>query len=374
LTGNKTGQTIAAMSGSKTFANLDTNTWGFAYAEGSSVPDTATYSALPQGQGKSLASANGNQNNVNKTYALSFATKIGNDKPADTYSNQVTLSVISSPLQVSLSDISTMQEMTANHCSGTVEGFSKQLKDTRDGKYYWVSRLKDGKCWMTQNLDLDLSTSRILTSADSDVAASWTSNRATATVASSATTSTSIEPYSWDLGDYRILYPDQADNCGSGKSDAGQCPGQFSSYVTPTTNNGSEDAHYILGNHYNWLAATAGSGEQATSEATGSICPKGWRLPGREYFEGLLSAYSFIDTDWGSVAQMTNAPLYFVRGGEVRSSSLFANAGYSGTYWTPEGNIVDTGYASYLEVSGNGRLFVNSDYFYYGRSVRCVAR
>lgn len=51
--------------------------------------------------------------------------------------------------------IETMQEMTAEICAVSQEGDSKQLVDERDGKKYWVTKLKDGQCWMTQNLDYD---------------------------------------------------------------------------------------------------------------------------------------------------------------------------------------------------------------------------
>ena len=52
-----------------------------------------------------------------------------------------------------------MQEMTSEVCASTATGVSAQLKDVRDNKYYWVTKLADGKCWMTQNLDLDLNAS-----------------------------------------------------------------------------------------------------------------------------------------------------------------------------------------------------------------------
>ncbi len=51
-----------------------------------------------------------------------------------------------------LSDITTMQEVTTAICSATPEGAEVKLKDTRDSKTYSVTRLKDGNCWMTQNL------------------------------------------------------------------------------------------------------------------------------------------------------------------------------------------------------------------------------
>ncbi len=100
------------------------------------------------------------------------------------------MSVISSPQELAdRFEIATMQEMTSAVCDGVIIGTTAQLKDVRDGKYYWVTKLADGKCWMTQNLDLDLSTSKALTSADSDVASSWTPTYATASTATTQTIS-----------------------------------------------------------------------------------------------------------------------------------------------------------------------------------------
>ena len=40
------------------------------------------------------------------------------------------------------------------------------------------------------------------------------------------------------------------------------------------------DGHYLVGNYYQWNAATAGTGGTITSSnASGSVCPKGWKLP-----------------------------------------------------------------------------------------------
>ena len=50
-----------------------------------------------------------------------------------------------------------MQDMTTDICS-RILAFDDEAKlvDTRDGKTYFVTKARDGKCWMTQNLDLDI--------------------------------------------------------------------------------------------------------------------------------------------------------------------------------------------------------------------------
>ena len=51
-------------------------------------------------------------------------------------------------------DLEIMQHMTPEICASAFVGETKQLIDWRDGKTYWVAKLADGNCWMTQNLEL----------------------------------------------------------------------------------------------------------------------------------------------------------------------------------------------------------------------------
>ena len=48
----------------------------------------------------------------------------------------------------------TMQNFFASECNGMAEHATKELVDARDGEMYLISKLKDGRCWMTQNLRL----------------------------------------------------------------------------------------------------------------------------------------------------------------------------------------------------------------------------
>jgi uncharacterized protein (TIGR02145 family) len=370
--------TIPGVSGEVSFENLQDNTWGYTVAEGASIPESATYKAVSKGQGDTIFTNNNSRiGSENKTFALGFAAKIDNSLPADTYQNQVTLSVVSSPYQLTLMDIDEMQEMTSAVCENTPQLATKQLRDARDGKYYWVTKLADNRCWMTQNLDLDLSTNVALTPEDSDVTASWMPEYATATVVNAETIlANDLGQRSWSLGDYRITRPTQSLDCGFKQSSVASCPEQFTPTSIPTVANNDEFAHYVLGNHYQWNAATAGTGGTITDgQATSSICPKGWRLPtsasGGE-FQKLISAGG-IGTD---VAKFTSAPYYFVRGGVVyMNDNLFSYAGKLGLYWssTPTSN---TGTAYNLQFY-DSRL-INASYNLEnrrnGNSVRCIAR
>ena len=382
--------TIGAVSGTVKESGFGDNTWGYNLSEGTpSDIDNLTYQAVPgdstvqQGFGSEGPTAS-------DTYTLTFGTKVNTSLPSGTYSNQVVVSVVANPAFVPIFDgIQTMQEMTSTICTDASENDTAQLTDARDGKKYWVTKLKDGDCWMTQNLDLDLSTSKALTPEDSDVSRSWTPTNNTLTDGTQTTSDYEAE-WSWNLGDYVLTTPNAGTSCGlSGISDFGDCTSvgfQSVAEMTPMADGNATDiisgntynAHYHVGNHYTWNAATAGTGgaDVVGEDATDSICPKGWQLPtsnnsNPSSFQALANAYSISDNTAGSTA-LVSAPLYFVHSGVVVSGSLRV-AGSVGDYWS------STAYsgASYAYV-----LYFNSDYvapsdfdlWYNGQPVRCLAR
>lgn len=224
-----------------------------------------------------------------------------------------------------------VQGMQAFSCSSlTKVGDQIQLTDTRDGKQYWVAKLPDGNCWMTQNLDLDLSTSKTLTSADTNIPRNWTPRTSTTTTISGYNSDTGR---SYDAGNQAYEGSYNANN--------------------PTT------AHYLVGNYYQWSAATAGY--TGTSQSTQSICPKGWTLPSQSQFQQLINSGL-------SGGNFMNAPYYLLRGGNLSRSSL-SEAGSSGYYWssTPEGSSYAYNLIFFL-----GNVYTLYDYRYRGHSVRCV--
>ena len=296
--------------------------------------------------------------------------------------------------------ITTMQEMTPEICAAAKEGDTMRLKDTRDGKYYWVAKLADENCWMTQNLDLDLSTVGTLTPESSDVSADWNFSREGGnwyTAANQGSTSYSAIQ-AWDLGEYAITNPTATSNIScSPSSDLSECIYQFTniSGTTPFTEAINEgklpneniavsgnqyDAHYTVGDYYSWPAATAGSGIGIDSgDAADSICPANWKLPKagnpnteNGSFYNLLNQYGLISSPPSGNNNIATSPLYFVRSGYVRTIDHELNyAGHMGQYWTNRAFSSSFGYNL-----GFDRGSVNLSGFdarFGGDSVRCVA-
>ena len=395
LTGKNTGATINGVTSSSTYEELPLNSWGYNAIEGE-TPGT-TFSKVPTNNRGDIIASNGSTNikEDNKTFTLSFAAHIGNDKPADTYENQVTLSVISSPLEITeLTALSEMQQMTSDICEASKIGDEIQLKDTRDGKYYWVTKLAYGKCWMTQNLALDLATNpnasggtvKTFTNADTDLNSktSWTPTSGTYnTVTSSTILADNTGQRSWNLGSYYIKTPNGTTSCGSKKGSLADCTTYFTALAAPTSANGDLNAHYLTSHYYQWGAATAGSGGRITSgEAQDSICPKGWRLPTSNTngeFQTLMNKYNITSgtATSGDTANLVSAPLYFVRGGYVYQSTdyPFYNAGYTGLYWssTPV-SVGSTAYALWFYDTNNVTPSDSDSSRQFGYPVRCIAR
>lgn len=298
-------------------------------------------------------------------------------------------------------EIEIMQHMTPEICATASNGETKQLTDERDGKKYWVAKLADGNCWMTQNLELDLK-GRTLTSEDSDVSSSWNFDAIGGQwyedVATSEVDSSLIA--GWDFGDYVKSSPTGMEYCINNQSfisNLSSCTRQFTNVsamepMTEAINEGKTpdenisiqgnqyDAHYLAGNYYSWAAATAGSGNNTFSYAyaVDSICPAGWRLPlggsggqTQGSFYHLLSQYD-VAYNWASGNNnITTSPLYFVRSGYTGNANTLSDVGHDGAYWSSRASSSDS--------AANGLLFYGQVETarnigrHAGLSIRCVA-
>jgi hypothetical protein len=259
--------------------------------------------------------------------------------------------------------ITTMQEMTSVVCEDTPTPYTSAtefaytyeqnrnkvprtiLRDTRDDKTYVVSKLADGNCWMSQNLDLDLSSSTPLTSADTDINSrdSWTPSHST---------DTTLEKWAdsyYDMGfkDYYYSNYDSVDY--SGIPERSYRPAASESYMqngktlagTPSSNDPYQ-AWEKVGIYYNFYAATAGSGKDAmfnlmkghdqneyydSYRTLDSICPKGWKLPdgwmyspdyyAQPFYDDYNNLNIYIDNE--NISHANEAPLNMVYSGYVNS-------------------------------------------------------
>lgn len=440
LTGRDTANVIPSITANSTLAQM-IDKWGWYGEIGDVAADcnpSGTFKEVPTvnttiGMGEATSST------VNKKITMCFGTRLSGEKAADTYSNTVTVSVVAEPGQSStrtFSGITTMQQMTNSICSAAAVNDTTYLRDTRDGKYYWVTKLLDGNCWMSQNLDLNITTSNI-TAATSDVTANWTSMYSARAVAAYSPQATivgvtptgslaSTDTYSWDVGNYVINAPTETTTCGYNGTGPASCTmftaiegrtastdPNFYRKSTYTGTDGSSctkaantsvstattgacaqyDAHYTVGNYYQWNAATAGMGGTITDQnATESICPKGWKLPNsgtdqlqKGSFNYMLLQYGLANGDGsshsgiagtsgvnGNTYNIALSPLFLVRGGFLNSgiAESFRDAGSVGYYWSSRAGSNPNGtYSLYFKTGVNPSYNFNR---YLGLSLRCL--
>ena len=280
----------------------------------------------------------------------------------------------------------------------TAIGSEAYVLDLRDFKSYWITKMKDGSCWMTQNLDYDLPTSTPLNSLTSDLNVSgsgvyssgystdannviyWQPERGTSTDKSTFSCSLYtgyFHPYSIDLGDKYETYNNNA-KCDYSENNC-------SNY--PNSPNSTNKEHGHIGNNYNLNAVVATNDSSSIGSSRlmeNSICPQGWRMPirdtsgtlGNDDFVSLASAYNFYGL--ASAGSGVLEPTYFVHTGYLSWSTLqFSISGpgvVSGDYWS---GILRPGNAqgTYIIIQNN---FISAGdstaYRANGKSVRCVAR
>ena len=371
-----TGSNIAA-------ADFPTNRWGY------SVDGGTTFNAMP-GVNEPAIVLDTNSAAGNGDKSIYIGTKVDTSTASGTYENALLITVVPKYVPISLKEsfalaskhrvagvdghnYYAMQDMTPAICDRSDELEDQtQVVDVRDQKIYWVAKLRDGNCWMTQNLDFDIKGNNVVPET-SDVEVAWNNSSTYSPQVTSTeifTSDTATDTYSYDPGDYYIEGGMNSNNLKSAECETG---------------NGGENCHYHLGNYYQWNAATAGSGGTITGhDATQSICPKGWKMPiiDSNYenknlsISKLTNAYGITNNSNGtSDANLRAAPLYFVRGGRVVLDSnnvgTMSSIGGNGFYWSIL--ATDVAYAratvfwgSYVGPKDNYKRT-------YGFSVRCVA-
>lgn len=285
------------------------------YTTGGASSITLNGTSRTNGQTMSLACGTYNLTGAfNSGYEFSSWSKSGSGSIANTGTLNTTYTVNGTgtitlngkQLVNLLTQATYMQDLTAAQCSGSSDGATATLRDRRDNNTYTIAKI-NGNCWMTQNLRL--SGGRTLTSADSNVASSW------------SFPSTSL-----------------------------------------TSGNSNTDARYAVdltyGGYYNFCAASAGTNcqDSSTYNTTYDICPKGWRLPTYNEQSGIAGT-SYVSAF---------SPVY--SGGYYHGS--LSDTGSYGYWWSSTAHFRLTQYSLYYR---SGSLNTHPNYNKdNGFSVRCV--
>ena len=271
-----------------------------------------------------------------------------------------------------------MQELTPSLCTAA----GTYVYDNRDNKIYLVRRLPDNRCWMLDNLALDLSDSNIqqelsITNTNADdhslqclISGEYNGSRcsspyATARAANWSSSDSYTEPLVATSGQC-----DDNDRCVNDPS-----LGYWSadSIVYPTFG----DGNHKIGIYYNYCAASAGSycyvAEDGSGDAAHDICPKGWHM-----LTGTASG-EYWDL-WGVYLNGGIGSSYFRDGFSVVYSGYFSNGvasfqGREGEWWSSTDSYGLGGPSAMVYVFSNISFIADAGHIANrseGLSLRCV--
>ena len=324
----------SSFTGTVTNTTMGKNNWGYSL-------NNTDFTAIPKKSGhKKLRNLTTKPTTDELKTTVHFGTKISTNLTAGNYEKSVLFTAVAHanpPKPQGIFTISKMQQMKPEICAKNTtpdktatqldtEGYRQgdpsyvptvTLTDTRDGNTYTISKLADGRCWMTQNLRI---ADKTITSDDSDVEDDY------------------IIPASSLNG--------------------------FSSYDTSNAYVDNND-----GGFYSWYTATAGTGlsSMLSGRTAVSICPKGWTLPtgaaGGELGE--------LRNNYSSSTMMEGSPVNLKSFGYI-NNSLRRQQNLSGYYWSSTAQSTNNAY--YLYIGGSLLNATYSDYKGNGFSVRCIAR
>jgi hypothetical protein len=164
--------------------------------------------------------------------------------------------------------------------------------DSRNGYYYWVGKLADGKCWMLQNLQLDGASMLSTTDPDGNARTAITTldssntnlpsgdTLAASATASDGTTSITLLPTAAASSSTWISSYTNMDVVSPDSNDAAT----YHASTSTLGNDNTKDYGYL----YNWCAAMGGqartcSDNDPTQPQYYDICPKGWHIPTGDY-------------------------------------------------------------------------------------------
>ena len=288
----------------------------------------------------------------------------------------------------------TMQDATSAICTAVETGQTGTLIDTRDDTTYRVAKLADDRCWMIENLALDLTSQSV-----KDVMYSSTADD-TYNTGTNAKNSTlgylfnggGSSPYT----NYAVAnatssnYYNRPAIAKSGACNDAYCVNNptsgnwtYDSVTQTTINNVTSYVQGKIGIYYNYCAASAGSYCYAIKasvdrpdtaiDAAEDICPSGWRMPtggaistsgnnnGGGEFQNLYNKYNNAKT----FQEALSTPL--------SGSFSYGTASYQGSigyFWS---STRDSGnYMYYLYVSSTSVRPQDSSSRNYGFSMRCI--
>ena len=279
--------------------------------------------------------------------------------PSANSNNTVTLNGIPLTSDTTNTTLTTMQDLATTSCPS----IPTAVRDGRDNAVYYVQRMIDGKCWMLENLRLDLTDESVISGLS-------TSN----THVDSGSLNSLVNGGGTTTDHYATAGLTKSQwTSGSSYS----APLVNSNYKTNTVTGYGPGRNYI-GVYYNYCAASAGSycinssgDDMGTAEY--DICPANWQMPtggSAGQYQALATAFTgttgnFSGTNATAFRYYPSTPL----SGNLNNGTA-NNQGSCGVFWSATRYSASYMYGLYVDSSLVYPQVSNSRGN--GYSVRCV--
>ena len=275
-----------------------------------------------------------------------------------------------------------MQDMTPAICEYVnVIPSQLQVYDNRDNTIYTIGKLADNRCWLLDNLALDLSNPTTL------AALSNINTNASSTALSYLRGTTTRDSSQDPDGNYATA--------GVSSFDWNSSPNYTSPLInmnskdTVSSNNMDTAGSWKIGGYYNFCAASAGSycyseGHFSSSDASEDICPAGWRLPtggydGNGEYEAIAATiategqYGYTGEGYVAIRNALHLPL-----SGILSYQEDSDQGNYGLFWSSTRPNNSNSGMHYLYATLNSinpwSYHGSGEDIYKGASVRCIAK
>ena len=255
-----------------------------------------------------------------------------------------------------------LQNLSADKCTTTMS----TAIDSRDGTEYHIQRLADGKCWLLDNLALDLTNPTVLNGMNEN---NTHASNTTLGYLKNGGGTTSDKYATAAVSNWTSSYSYSAPLVSMADKDRTAPDGTSSDPMQST----ATSVGWKYGGYYNYCAASAGSycygnGTSAgtpSGNATEDICPKGWRMPtgNSGEYQTLYNNASYNTYDKYREALRLPLSGYFYNG-----SANFQ--GSRGSWWSSTRLDSILMYSLYANTSNINPANLSDRYR--GFSVRCV--
>ncbi len=384
-------KTIPTLSSSTSEADFPVNKWGY------KVGTDTSSNYLPYTSGVTIGSNSGRVNS--DTTTLNIASKVDYLTTPGDYKQTFTFTALPHVTQYYMQDLD--DATLANQVC--VKDAPSIVIDNRDEQAYMIQRLDDGKCWMLDNLNLDLTNKTIVdnlttvnTHADAASLKSLKEGNRTncgeEDCSRYATSGLTLSSY-WTDGKNSIPLVQKTGTCSTTSNYPCTYNGSYTSNAVMSTLTPSQSTFGLgsgkIGVYYNYCAASAGNycynadGASADLNIDYDICPANWKLPsgGADASSDFNTLCKIINNgtscgegvamngnNSGSFQYKLSTPL----SGWGGSNYMGYRQGDYGRFWSSNRSVNDNTKAFVIRTFSDAVLPHETDYRTNGNSVRCL--